>query len=62
MRRLALMLCALACAPTLRAASFAVDRLDDAVDMLPGDGVMHPKNRLDTLGADAPEKQCKARA
>ncbi|MEZ5442937.1 MAG: right-handed parallel beta-helix repeat-containing protein [Lysobacterales bacterium] len=39
MRRLALMLCALACAPTLRAASFAVDRLDDAVDMLPGDGV-----------------------
>ena len=39
MRRLALMLCALACAPTLRAASFAVDRLDDAVDMLPGDGM-----------------------
>ena len=32
------------------------------LDMLPGDGVMHPKNRLDTLGADAPEKQCKARA
>lgn len=32
------------------------------LDLLPGDGVMHPKNRLDTLGADAPEKQCKARA
>ena len=31
------------------------------LDMLPGDGVMHPKNRLDTLGADAPEKLCKAR-
>ena len=27
----------------------------------PGDGVLHPKNNLDTLGADAPEKLCKAR-
>jgi ABC transporter substrate binding protein (PQQ-dependent alcohol dehydrogenase system) len=27
----------------------------------PADGVLHPKNALDTLGADAPEKLCKAR-
>ena len=27
--------------------------------MAPLDGVMHPKNKLDTLGADAPEKLCK---
>jgi ABC transporter substrate binding protein (PQQ-dependent alcohol dehydrogenase system) len=27
----------------------------------PGDGVLHPKNNLDTLGADAPEKLCGAR-
>ncbi|MEN9629756.1 MAG: hypothetical protein RJA10_2983 [Pseudomonadota bacterium] len=27
----------------------------------PVDGVLHPKNTLDTLGADAPEKLCKAR-
>lgn len=27
----------------------------------PVDGVLHPKNALDTLGADAPEKLCKAR-
>jgi len=27
----------------------------------PADGVLHPKNKLDTLGADAPEKLCKAR-
>ena len=27
----------------------------------PADGVLHPKNNLDTLGADAPEKLCKAR-
>ena len=27
----------------------------------PVDGVLHPKNNLDTLGADAPEKLCKAR-
>jgi ABC transporter substrate binding protein (PQQ-dependent alcohol dehydrogenase system) len=25
----------------------------------PVDGVLHPKNNLDTLGADAPEKLCK---
>lgn len=31
------------------------------LDLLPGDGVMHPKNRLDTLGADAPEKLCRQR-
>jgi ABC transporter substrate binding protein (PQQ-dependent alcohol dehydrogenase system) len=28
----------------------------------PVEGVQHPKNNLDTLGADAPEKLCKARA
>lgn len=28
----------------------------------PVDGVLHPKNTLDTLGADAPEKPCKARS
>jgi ABC transporter substrate binding protein (PQQ-dependent alcohol dehydrogenase system) len=27
----------------------------------PADGVLHPKNTLDTLGADAPEQLCKAR-
>ncbi len=27
----------------------------------PVDGILHPKNALDTLGADAPEKLCKAR-
>ena len=27
----------------------------------PVDGILHPKNALDTLGADAPEKRCKAR-
>jgi len=27
----------------------------------PADGVLHPKNTLDTLGADAPEKLCKLR-
>ena len=26
----------------------------------PVDGILHPKNALDTLGADAPEKRCKA--
>lgn len=30
--------------------------------LAPGEGVMHPKNTLDTLGADAPEKLCKARS
>jgi ABC transporter substrate binding protein (PQQ-dependent alcohol dehydrogenase system) len=32
------------------------------VDVAPADGVLHPKNVLDTLGADAAEKLCKARA
>lgn len=32
------------------------------VEEAPGDGVLHPHNKLDTLGADAPEKLCKARA
>jgi ABC transporter substrate binding protein (PQQ-dependent alcohol dehydrogenase system) len=27
----------------------------------PTDGILHPSNALDTLGADAPEKLCKAR-
>jgi ABC transporter substrate binding protein (PQQ-dependent alcohol dehydrogenase system) len=27
----------------------------------PADGILHPKNTLDTLGADAPEKLCKAK-
>jgi ABC transporter substrate binding protein (PQQ-dependent alcohol dehydrogenase system) len=27
----------------------------------PVDGILHPKNALDTLGADAPEKLCKGR-
>jgi ABC transporter substrate binding protein (PQQ-dependent alcohol dehydrogenase system) len=31
------------------------------VGAAPIDGVLHPKNTLDTLGADAPEKLCKAR-
>jgi ABC transporter substrate binding protein (PQQ-dependent alcohol dehydrogenase system) len=31
------------------------------VAMAPVDGILHPKNNLDTLGADAPEKRCKAR-
>ena len=30
------------------------------VGMMPLDGVMHPRNVLDTLGADEPEKLCKA--
>lgn len=30
--------------------------------LAPADGVLHPKNNLDTLGADAPEKLCKARS
>ncbi len=32
------------------------------IGMAPIDGILHPKNVLDTLGADAPEKLCKARA
>lgn len=31
------------------------------VAIAPFDGVLHPKNNLDTLGADAPEKLCRAR-
>lgn len=31
------------------------------IETVPGDGVMHPRNRLDTLGADGPEKLCRAR-
>ena len=31
------------------------------VALAPVDGILHPKNTLDTLGADAPEKLCKAR-
>jgi ABC transporter substrate binding protein (PQQ-dependent alcohol dehydrogenase system) len=32
------------------------------VGSAPVDGVLHPKNALDTLGADAPERPCKARS
>ena len=31
------------------------------IGMAPVDGILHPRNALDTLGADAPEKLCKAR-
>jgi ABC transporter substrate binding protein (PQQ-dependent alcohol dehydrogenase system) len=31
------------------------------IDSAPFSGVLHPKNNLDTLGADAPEQLCKAR-
>jgi len=31
------------------------------VGLAPADGVLHPKNVLDTLGADAPESQCKTK-
>lgn len=31
------------------------------IDLAPVEGVLHLKNALDTLGADAPEKMCKAR-
>jgi len=31
------------------------------IALAPAEGVLHPKNNLDTLGADAPEKLCKAR-
>jgi ABC transporter substrate binding protein (PQQ-dependent alcohol dehydrogenase system) len=30
------------------------------ISTAPVEGVLHPKNALDTLGADAPEKLCKA--
>ena len=29
------------------------------IGMAPIDGILHPKNSLDTLGADEPEKRCK---
>ncbi len=32
------------------------------IGQAPADGMLHPKNNLDTLGADAPEKLCKARS
>jgi ABC transporter substrate binding protein (PQQ-dependent alcohol dehydrogenase system) len=32
------------------------------IEMAPSEGVLHPRNVLDTLGADAPEKLCKARS
>jgi ABC transporter substrate binding protein (PQQ-dependent alcohol dehydrogenase system) len=32
------------------------------IAIAPVEGVLHPKNNLDTLGADAPEKLCKVRA
>jgi ABC transporter substrate binding protein (PQQ-dependent alcohol dehydrogenase system) len=31
------------------------------IALAPAEGVLHPRNNLDTLGADAPEKLCKAR-
>jgi ABC transporter substrate binding protein (PQQ-dependent alcohol dehydrogenase system) len=31
------------------------------IGQAPADGMLHPKNNLDTLGADAPEKLCTAR-
>lgn len=31
------------------------------IALAPAEGVLHPKNNLDTLGADAPEKLCKAK-
>jgi ABC transporter substrate binding protein (PQQ-dependent alcohol dehydrogenase system) len=31
------------------------------IGMAPVDGILHPRNALDTLGADAPEKLCRAR-
>jgi ABC transporter substrate binding protein (PQQ-dependent alcohol dehydrogenase system) len=30
------------------------------LDQAPAEGVLHPRNTLDTLGADAPEKLCQA--
>jgi ABC transporter substrate binding protein (PQQ-dependent alcohol dehydrogenase system) len=31
------------------------------IAVAPAEGILHPKNTLDTLGADAPEKLCKVR-
>jgi len=36
--------------------------LNAAFATAPIDGLLHPKNILDTLGADAPEKLCKSRS
>jgi ABC transporter substrate binding protein (PQQ-dependent alcohol dehydrogenase system) len=39
--------------------------LSDGVGVIataPVEGVLHPRTTLDTLGADAPEKLCKARS
>lgn len=33
----------------------------DVLAMLPLEGILHPRNALDTLGADEPQKLCKAR-
>jgi hypothetical protein len=30
------------------------------ISQAPVEGILHPTNTLDTLGADAPEKACKA--
>ena len=40
--------------------TFSVDG-QGVIGTAPVDGVLHPKNALDTLGGDAPEKLCKAR-
>jgi ABC transporter substrate binding protein (PQQ-dependent alcohol dehydrogenase system) len=34
---------------------------EGVIGWAPADGVLHPRNTLDTLGVDAPEKLCKAR-
>jgi ABC transporter substrate binding protein (PQQ-dependent alcohol dehydrogenase system) len=34
---------------------------EGVIGSAPAEGVLHPKNNLDTLGADAPEKLCKVR-
>jgi ABC transporter substrate binding protein (PQQ-dependent alcohol dehydrogenase system) len=44
----------------LRQPMFLTDG-QSVVATAPAEGVLHPKNNLDTLGADAPEKLCKAR-
>jgi ABC transporter substrate binding protein (PQQ-dependent alcohol dehydrogenase system) len=35
---------------------------EGVIALAPADGVLHPKNNLDTLGADAPEKLCKPKS
>ena len=34
---------------------------EGVVAIAPAEGVLHPKNVLDTLGADAPESSCKVK-